>query len=345
MSSSPSAPAPARPSSPWLRRLLLTSLALQVLIVVTGGAVRLTGSGLGCSTWPNCDPGHFTPSFRPEDGIHPYVEYGNRMVGVVVGLVAIAAFVAVWAWADAKTLPRRRMLVLAAVVAVGTGLQGLLGGITVRADLAPAIVMTHFLLSMVLVSASTWLVWCVAGPIMRPRPTDADAYPNLYRTVAWLTAAAGAVVLVLGTVVTGSGPHSGDSDLPARLGFDPRTVSWLHADAVMLFCGLVIAMVLAGHLLPDRGARGPWGVVLMVTLAQAAIGYTQYLTGLPEILVGMHMLGAAALVIALTWGMLAVSRPGLSRPGQGEVQQRVDGDAEEDQREIADREVEEPHRP
>jgi cytochrome c oxidase assembly protein subunit 15 len=125
--------------------------------------------------------------------------------------------------------------------------------------------------------------------------------------VAWVTCAVGAAVLTLGTVVTGSGPHSGDADTPARFGFDPRTISWLHADTVMLFLGLVVAVWLATRLSPaPTGVATAWRDVLVVTLAQGAIGYVQYLTDLPEVLVLAHMLGAALLVIALTRGMLAL---------------------------------------
>ncbi len=119
----------------------------------------------------------------------------------------------------------------------------------------------------------------------------------------------GAVVVVLGTIVTGSGPHSGDADTPARTGFDPRVVSWLHADTVMLFCGLVVATLVA-VLITARAdeARRAWWVVLAVTLAQGVIGYVQYFTALPVILVLLHMLGASLLVAALTWGVLAMRR-------------------------------------
>ncbi len=300
-------PAAGRTSSPWLRRVVLVNLVFQVLIVVTGGVVRLTGSGLGCSTWPSCEPGEYTPTFHPEQGIHPYIEYGNRMLGVVVGIVAVITVAAVFRWAA----HRPPMRALAVVVLAGTGFQGLLGGITVRTGLHPATVMAHFLVSMVLVAAATWLVWREREPDGTPHPV----LPRLGRRVAWLTAAVGAVVLTLGTVVTGSGPHSGDAQDPARFGFDPRTIAWLHADSVMLFCGLVIAMVLATHLVSSSpGSRSAWRAVLLVTLAQGAIGYTQYATGLPELLVLVHMLGAALLVVTLTCGLLSLHSREDSRP-------------------------------
>lgn len=295
----PGLPTRTAAPSPWLRRALVVNVAFQALIVVTGGIVRLTGSGLGCSTWPDCEPGRYTPTFEAADGIHPYIEFGNRLLGVVVGLVAVAAVAAIWRWAR----ERRGLLRLAGIVLGGTVLQAIIGGITVRTGLHPATVMTHFLLSMVLIAVATALV-------VREREGDAPpspVVPGLVHRVAWLTTAVAAVVLVLGTVVTGSGPHSGDYEDPARFGFDPRTVAWLHADSVMLFCGLVVAMVVATHLVA-RSSAAPraWRAVLYVTLAQGAVGYTQYALDLPEVLVGIHMLGACALVVTLTYGVLSL---------------------------------------
>lgn len=171
----------------------------------------------------------------------------------------------------------------------------------------------------------------------------AGVLPPLVRRLGAATASVGAVVIVLGTVVTGSGPHSGDAEQPARLGFDPRTVAWLHADSVMLFVGLVVAMVVATALVPQAvRARRPWRLVLLVSLAQGMLGYLQYATGVPVPLVSLHMLGACLLTTALTWGVAALYAKGDS--GEREVQQRVDRHAQEEQGQIADRVVEEPHR-
>jgi cytochrome c oxidase assembly protein subunit 15 len=123
--------------------------------------------------------------------------------------------------------------------------------------------------------------------------------------LAWLACVVAGLVLLLGTVVTGSGPHSGDADEPARFGFDPRTISWLHADAVMLFIGLVVAVWVAARLSStSRRAPDAWRTVLLVTLAQGVVGYVQYLTDLPEVLVLTHMLLASLLVVALTAGVV-----------------------------------------
>lgn len=283
-------------TSPWLRRILLTNLVLQVLIVVTGGLVRLTGSGLGCPTWPQCESGSFTPVIHEAISFHPFIEFGNRLLSMVVGLVALLTVWAVWRWAR----DRRPMLGLAVgIIGITIG-QGVLGGITVLTGLHPTTVMAHFLVSMTLVVLSTLLV-------LREGQSDAPVSPVVPRIVRQLgaaTAAALVAVLVLGTIVTGSGPHSGDADDPARFGFDPRTISWLHADSVMLFLGLVVAMLVATTLVSGAGrSRGWWSAVLLISLAQGVVGYTQYLTGLPEILVLVHMLGAAALTIGVTGGL------------------------------------------
>jgi heme A synthase len=196
---------------------------------------------------------------------------------------------------------RRRALVVPAVlVLMGVAVQAILGGITVRTGLNPATVAAHFLASMGLVAAAT----AAFVESRMPRGHRALVVPPIVRHLAWVTTALAGVVLVLGTIVTGSGPHSGDADEPARLSFDPRSASWLHADSVMLFVGLVVAMVVATHLV-GRSAhvRDAWRFVLLVTLAQGAVGYTQYFTKLPEALVLIHMLLATMLVVALVNGL------------------------------------------
>jgi heme a synthase len=217
----------------------------------------------------------------------------------VVGIAAFAVILAVWRWAPG----RQALLRLSMLPLVGVFAQALLGGVTVLTGLNPATVAAHFLLSMVIVAISTLLLY-------RAGEGDAPAVPTVrpeVRTLAWATSALGAVVLALGTVVTGSGPHSGDAQHPTRFGFDPRAVSWVHADAVMLFAGLVVAVLLAVRLTNgSRHARRAWLAVLLVTLAQGVVGYTQYFTGLPEAVVALHMLGASLLVVVLTCGVLSL---------------------------------------
>jgi cytochrome c oxidase assembly protein subunit 15 len=281
----------------WLPRILLANLVVEVLIVVTGGLVRLTGSGLGCPTWPQCVPGSYTPVPHQAEGWHRYVEFGNRTLTSVVSIAAIATVYAVWRW----TARRRDLLVPAVLVLVGVGVQAVLGGITVRTGLNPFTVSAHFLVSMCLVASAAYLVFRAPE---RAGARELVVHPLVER-LGWATCAAGAVVLALGTVVTGSGPHSGDAHEPARFGLDPRTISWLHADAVMLFVGLVVAVWVASRLTSSSSAPGrAWAAVFAVTLVQGLVGYTQYFTGLPWGVVLVHMLLATLLVVALTRAMV-----------------------------------------
>ena len=286
--------------SPWLRRVLLVNLILEVGIVITGGLVRLTGSGLGCPTWPQCVPGSFTPIPYQAQGFHKLIEFGNRTLTSVVGIAAVLVIVAVWRWAPTRRGLRR----ISVLPLAGVMLQAVLGGVTVLTGLNPALVAAHFLASMILVSLSAYLLYRVSEG---DEPPTALVRPEI-RMVAWFTAALGAVILILGTMVTGSGPHSGDAATP-RFGFDPRTISWLHADAVMLFVGLTVAVLLAVQLTAtEPRPRRAWHAIFGITVLQGLVGYTQYLTGLPEVLVLVHMLGAGLLTVSLTYGVLILRR-------------------------------------
>jgi heme a synthase len=305
------APAPTGGTPPsshrWLAPLLLANLVVEVGIVVTGGLVRLTGSGLGCPTWPQCVPGSYVPTVEQEEGIHKVIEFGNRTLTGLLGFVALALLIALYRWAR----ERRELIAGTWVVMAGILAQAVVGGITVLTGLNPWIVAFHFLCSMALIAVSAWLYWRHTQPAGR---THSLLHPLVTRLQQVLVAVA-AVVLVLGTVVTGSGPHSGDADAPARTGFDPRTISWLHADAVMLFIGICVAVWL-GAKLTER-APGParaWWVVLVVTLAQGLVGYVQYLTKLPEVLVLAHMLGASLLVVAIVRAVVLSREPAAAVP-------------------------------
>lgn len=304
LSAGDAAAPPPSPVARWLTPVLVANLAAQIGIVVTGGLVRLTGSGLGCPSWPECVPGSYTPVVTQPQGIHKDIEFGNRLLTFVVSVFAIAAFVVVLRHVRAG-FGGRRLFLLGLVPPVGVAVQAVVGGVTVRTDLNPNVVAPHFLISTVLVAASTALLLAARGDDVAPR-----AVRRPLRVLAGLLCVVAAVVVVLGTVVTGSGPHSGDAEKPARLGFDPRTVSWLHADAVWLFVGLVLALLLALALTGDapRVLRRAWAL-LAVTLLQGAIGYTQYALDLPIALVSLHMLGACLLVTAVT----AATYPLLSR--------------------------------
>jgi heme a synthase len=277
----------------WTRWLLVANLVAEVGIVLTGGVVRLTGSGLGCPTWPQCAPGSYVPTVQQAQGFHKYIEFGNRTLTSVVSVLAVAALVAVWRMRPAR--PRLRLV--AALPLLGVAVQAVLGGITVLTHLSPYFVAAHFLVSMLLITVSTLLVVRAAEGDAAPRPL----VPAPLRTMAGLVAGVSAVVLVLGTVVTGSGPHSGDAAAPTRFALDPRTLSWLHADLVLLLLGLAVGLLVGLRLVaaPARAGRRAWQV-LAVLLAQGAVGYAQYATGLPGVLVGLHMLGACLLVVTVT---------------------------------------------
>lgn len=280
----------------WARWVLVANLVTEIGIVVTGGLVRLTGSGLGCPTWPQCVPGSYTPVVQQPQGIHKYIEFGNRTLTSVVGVVALAALVAVVLDVRRRSRPRR-LIALAAVPLVGVLAQAVLGGITVLTHLSPGTVAAHFLVSALIVVASTML-------LVRAQQGDGPAHPVVRPelvAMGWALAALTAVVVVLGTVVTGSGPHSGDADSPARLGLDPRAMSWLHSDSVLVWFGLLLTLLVALRLTDGpRPARRAAVVTLGVGLAQGLIGYVQYATGLPVVAVALHMLGACLLVVAVT---------------------------------------------
>ena len=278
------------------RWVLVANLVTEIGIVVTGGLVRLTGSGLGCPTWPQCVPGSYTPVVQQPQGVHKYIEFGNRTLTSVVGVVALAALVAVVLDVRRRSRPRR-LVALAAVPLVGVLAQAVLGGVTVLTHLSPATVAAHFLVSALIVAASTVL-------LVRAQEDDGPAQPVVRSELVlmgWALTALTAVVVVLGTVVTGSGPHSGDADSPARLGLDPRAMSWLHADSVLLWFGLLLALLVALRLTDAPSPARRAGVVTLgVGLAQGLVGYVQYLTGLPVVAVALHMLGACLLVVAVT---------------------------------------------
>lgn len=289
------------------RRFLLGNVVAEVGIVVTGGLVRLTGSGLGCPTWPECTDASLVPVPTQSEGFHKFIEFGNRLLTFAVLVAAIAALIVVLRpWlakqfsgtrrlGEAGTV-RRPLVWLAVAVNLGIVSQAALGGITVLLDLNPAIVAAHFLLSMAMIAASYLLYRRACEP--DDQPVAIVVRPEL-RWVAYALVFVCFAVLILGTVVTGSGPHSGDADEIARFGFDVRMVSWLHADGVLLFLGLAAAFTLGARLsgAPVHATRA--GVALLaVCLAQGAVGYAQYFTGVPVPLVALHMLGACLVWIA-----------------------------------------------
>jgi heme a synthase len=286
----------SRPGRDRLVTLAAAALATNVLIVFTGGLVRVTGSGLGCPTWPTCDGETVVP--RP-GGEHATwqtaVEFGNRLLTFVVLAVAVA--VALEVRRRGRDLPPR-LRTLAWALPAGVLAQALLGGLTVLTGLSPLVVAAHFLLSMVLIAIAVAL-WQRArehaGLVAPVRITSA-----VERLVAsglrWATtvlAVAAGVVLVLGTLVTAAGPHAGDPGTP-RLGLDIRLVAIAHADVVWFLVGLTVALVAVTWRHGPPELRRAVRVLLVLELLQGTIGYTQYALGIPAGLVAAHILGAAA---------------------------------------------------
>lgn len=308
--------APTGPCTPVVRGVFIANLVAQVGIVVTGAVVRLTGSGLGCPTWPECVAGSYVPTARQPEAWHKYIEFGNRMLTFVLVLLAVAAIAAaLWDWRArrAASLPGRpAILWLALIPFVGTFAQAVLGGITVLTGLHPATVSAHFLLSMVIVAGVVALVVRASDPGDRPIEV---LVPSPLRYLAWALVAVSAGVVFLGVLVTGSGPHSGDADSENRYPFDPRTISWLHADLVLLFLGLTIGLLVALAVVrgPRAAVRRTW-ILLAIAAVQGAVGYTQYFAGLPALLVTIHVLGAGLVWVAVLFIPAAMRRRGPSAP-------------------------------
>jgi heme a synthase len=271
---------------PATRRIFLATLVAQIVIVVTGGAVRLTGSGLGCPTWPQCAEDSYVPLPAQAEGqLHKWIEFGNRLLTFVLALVVLIAIVA--AIRHVRRHPGtggRILVILTLAQLLGIVAQAVLGGITVLTNLHPIPVAGHFILSILLITVAATLHFLVTAEPLGVRR-------ELWRLIQAITAIA-FIVIILGTIVTGSGPHAGDEQA-RRFGFDPRLMSWLHADAVILLLGLVIAVLIAMRLTESHPLLQRRGLILFgVALAQGIIGYIQYFTGLPELVVGAHLLGA-----------------------------------------------------
>jgi cytochrome c oxidase assembly protein subunit 15 len=281
-------------------RVALVNAVANGLIVVTGGLVRLTGSGLGCPTWPRCTDESFVTT--PELAGHGVIEFGNRLLTFVLTAAAIATLVTVW------RSTRRDLRLLAVLTFLGIPAQALLGGVTVLTGLNPWTVAAHFLVSAVLVALATTL-WLRSREPGVGQPLVRRPFVLLVGGIAAVTGA----VLLLGTIVTGSGPHSGDLDEEAgvttvdRMGFDPELVSQLHADVVFLLLGLTVALLVALYATDSPGrVRRAARDLLVVQLAQGVVGYVQYFTDLPIALVLLHMLGAVlitAYTARLVWSV------------------------------------------
>ncbi|MFJ1601058.1 heme A synthase [Streptomyces sp. NPDC088261] len=292
------------PSPRTLQRAALGAVLMSVVIVVTGGAVRLTGSGLGCDTWPKCTDNSLVAT--PEQGIHGAIEFSNRMLTYVlcaaVGWAIIAA-------RSAK--PRRRGLSRLAWsqfwIVMG---NAVLGGVTVLAGLNPWTVAGHLLLAMTLLTVTTvtWLRTREGDGAPRPR------VPGPVRKLSWALTASTVVLVVAGTVVTGSGPHAGDSSDVPRMPFDWTTTAHVHTAAAWVVCALAVALWLVLRVVDaPADTRVIARNLLLVLLAQGGIGYVQYFTDVPAVLVGVHMLGSC-----LVWvGVVRVAMSLRERPVTG----------------------------
>ena len=260
-----------------LKPLSLALLVSQAAIVVTGGAVRLTGSGLGCPTWPECTPGSYFPVENQVEGtFHSWIEFGNRLLTFVLVIFALATLIAV------LRSGRKDLRILAAGQFLGIFGQGVLGGITVLTDLNPLTVASHFLLSIVLIAGATSLHSRRKGPAVRTAVQGGiSRYSKIH--VTWT-----ALVIVLGTIVTAAGPHAGDSDVP-RLDVAMQDVARMHSISVILLMLLTIAFYRRSELTALTKHR--IGIFFLISLSQGVLGYIQYFLGVPELLVGLHILG------------------------------------------------------
>jgi heme a synthase len=286
-----------------LPRWAIATLVANIGIVVTGGLVRLTGSGLGCPTWPRCTDESFVA--HPELGIYGAIEFGNRLLTFVLIVIAVLTFVSAALYRDPSRSDRggrrRDLFWLTGGLALGIPAQGVVGGITVLTDLNPYLVAVHLLLSLVLISLAVWLVRLTRQLEVRPVSAAQAVLTRLTLGLLW-------VVVVVGTVVTGSGPHAGDAAVP-RNGLDPVLLTNLHTAAVT---AAVVGTMVCVVWLRSRAAL----LLLAVEGGQAGIGVAQYLLGLPVALVALHLLGAALAIAAGTNLMLSVRT---QRPVEPEI--------------------------
>jgi heme a synthase len=280
------------PNHSLARATVIAAVITQGGIAVTGSVVRVTGSGLGCPSWPQCFPGSLVPQPHPDiAALNQWIEFGNRLLTGLVGLAGLACLVVAL-----LIKPRRRRLVLlAATMPLGVAAQAVLGGITVLTGLAWWTVAAHFLVSMVLVWLAVLLVAAFAEGDAPPRWHLPGPLRGLLATATAVLAA----LLIAGTLVTATGPHAGDTATP-RLALGVPAMAQLHADLLVGFLGLLagLGFALRAVGVPARTWRR-YTVLVCVVLAQGTLGVVQYLTGVPEVLVSLHVLGAVSVVVAM----------------------------------------------
>lgn len=295
-----------------LRFFAWASFVAQVTIIATGGAVRLTGSGLGCPTWPTCTPDSLVPT--EELTYHSLIEFGNRLMTGVVGIIALVVFLLVWR----IRRERRDLFVLSFIVGLGIVAQAVVGGITVWTGLNPFIVGFHYISSLALV--------CVTAAFLARM--DEPAGPRERAVPAWysgLTHATGAVLalsIVFGVLTTGSGPHSGDLEA-GRTGFEAEILEHVHAWPGYLLFALTLVLVIVAW--RDRLPTRTWmTALLIVEVVQIAVGLYQARNGLPPLAVGVHMVLAALTAAAMTVAILHLKRPVPTEQGGLESSERAD---------------------
>jgi heme a synthase len=305
------------------RRVTYVALASLALIVFTGAAVRLSGSGLGCPDWPKCNGGYVAPR-----DAHAWIEYGNRLFSGLVGAICIAAGVLAW-----RRRPfRRDLAVLGTLLPIGIVLQGALGAVVVIVGLRPGFVMGHFGLSMLCLVAAVALAWrATYEPGERPRATDAVSV-----WIARVLLAYGALVIFAGMIATAAGPHAGSSgtgEVVGRLTWKGvYTLQWAvrnHARlAAVLGVASVVAFFVLRHRGADRQARLAVGVLCVSLAAQGITGTIQYhLLNLPSEVVWVHIIGASVAWIAMLWAVAASGR--LAPRGEAAPTERDEAPAEQ----------------
>lgn len=299
---------PATP--PRLMRVLaMAAVVGQAGIAVTGAVVRVTGSGLGCPTWPQCFPGSLVPVPHPEvEVLHQWVEFGNRLLGVALVLVAGACLLA-----GLNVRPhRRRLVLLAAAMPFGVIAQAVIGGITVLTGLAWYTVAAHFLVTIPLIWLAVLLVR-ESSPAAMARPPGTPwrpAVPAALRGLLAVTAVVLVALLVAGTLVTAAGPHGGDSATPRLAAIPLPTLATAHAHLLFAFLGLLVGVGFMTHAVAaPRAVVVRLRVLVVLTLAQGALGGIQYALGVPELLVALHVLGAVVTAAAMAWLWAATAEP------------------------------------
>ncbi len=290
-----------------VRVIAWVSLAAQIALIGTGGAVRLTASGLGCPTWPECAPGSIVNT--PEMGLHGVIEFGNRLLTFVLAAVTIVAFLFVVRFRRAR--PDLFRFTLAQGLSIP--FQAVLGGITVLTGLNPYVVGAHFAVSIVLVALTALLVFrTYRGRAVALSSVPGWPIPQWYRTLAWAAAGLTAITVTVGILTTGSGPHAGDNSNPAkpapRNGLSLELLQHVHSWPAYALFAVTVALAVAAVLLRLRRVTRIVMVLLAVELAQLVVGISQARLGLPEVLVGIHMVLAGLLVATVT-ALVAASRP------------------------------------